>query len=386
MKLDKYRLNLLKDKNQYVNYFINKKLSELVQMFTYENLPETIPVVQMERLLMTNGSLGIVKHDDNIYALLGTAGGEIDAYFLPTKYTIANPFLNISKMYEIGKDCVFLKNDSSFSSVIPILEKYAMQINESDISLNMIATLSRMQFLISASDDKTKESAERFIKKLVDGDFSVIGENAFFDGVKMQNTIQNNNITQMITLINYFNASLYNYFGLNANNNLKKERVSNAEYDLSSDYLLPYCENMLAERVLAWNKANEMFDLNVKVDLSSTWKILQQEVNDQKTEVTENETFDMQTETTENAISNEQTETPPKEITEANATVDGNTNENDSDVADTTETTETAETETTENEIVEMKETVDEIKETVEEIKETIDELKDDKEVTENEQ
>ena len=45
--------------------------------------------------------------------------------------------------------------------------------------------------LISASDDKTKQSADLFLQKILDGEFSIIGENAFFKGVKYADSPDN---------------------------------------------------------------------------------------------------------------------------------------------------------------------------------------------------
>ena len=77
--------------------------------------------------------------------------------------------------------------------------------------------------LISASDDKTKQSADEFLKKILNGDFSVIGENSFFKGVSMQTANVSNSqyITQLVELVQYYRASMLNELGLNANYNIE---------------------------------------------------------------------------------------------------------------------------------------------------------------------
>lgn len=109
--------------------------------------------------------------------------------------------------------------------------------------------------------------------KIEDGEFSIIGENAFFKGVNMQTAPTTNSvyITQLIELIQYYKASMYNELGLNANYNMKRERLNLGEVSMNVDVLLPYVDNMLKERQNAVEKINEMFDTEISVKLASSW-------------------------------------------------------------------------------------------------------------------
>ena len=127
--------------------------------------------------------------------------------------------------------------------------------------------------LISASDDKTKQSADEFLKKILDGDFSVIGENAFFKGVNMQTAATSNTqyITQLVELVQYYKANMLNELGLNANYNMKRERLNTGEVAMNVDVLLPYVDNMLHERQKALKQVNEMFGTEITVRFGSSW-------------------------------------------------------------------------------------------------------------------
>ena len=209
--------------------------------------------------------------------------------------------------------------------------------------------------LISASDDKTKQSAEEFLRKIQDGDFSIIGENAFFKGVNMQTAPTTNSvyITQLIELIQYYKASMYNELGLNANYNMKRERLNLGEVSMNVDVLLPYVDNMLKERQDAVEKINAMFDTEISVKLSSSWGLERDNYNALAADLeTVNVNPDQTTEpTTEPTAEPDPTEEP--ELTEgttetdANVTeTDGNDTETDGNVTETEETEETKETET----------------------------------------
>lgn len=265
----------IKDKDTAVLSFVENSLAKTQSMFKYEGLPESIPQDEIEKLLQTTGNCFVTKVDGVLYALSGGLGGEPDVYNRPTLYTVANPALKLNKTYKVETDGVLIKNDTNGNSLLPIIGKYAVLHTDGLISLNTASVLTRITMLISASDDKTKQSADLFLQKILDGEFSIIGENAFFKGVNMQTAPTTNSvyITQLIEMIQYYKASLYNELGLNANYNMKRERLNLGEVSMNVDALLPYVDNMLNERQKAVTKINEKYDTDISVTLNSSWNL-----------------------------------------------------------------------------------------------------------------
>ena len=263
----------IRDKDTAVTEFIANTLAKTQSMFEYEGLPDSIPQKELERLLQTTGNAFVTSVDGVLYALPGGKGGEPDVYGRATLYTVANPALKLNKTYDIQKDGVLIENDSNGESLLPLIGRYAVLHTDGLISLNTASILTRITMLISASDDKTKQSAEEFLRKIQDGEFSIIGENAFFKGVNMQTAPTTNSvyITQLIELIQYYKASMYNELGLNANYNMKRERLNLGEVSMNVDVLLPYVDNMLKERQNAVEKINAMFGTEISVKLASSW-------------------------------------------------------------------------------------------------------------------
>lgn len=210
-----------------------------------------------------------------------------------------------------------MKNDTNGQSLLPIIGKFAVLYTDGLISLNTASILTRIAMLISASDDKTKQSAEEFLKKILNGDFSVIGENSFFKGVSMQTANVSNSqyITQLVELVQYYRASMLNELGLNANYNMKRERLNLGEISMNVDVLLPYVENMLNSRREALAQVNEMFGTDIKVDLNSSWKLehenflaLSKDIEKVETEETEETKETTETEEKEETSETEETE------------------------------------------------------------------------------
>lgn len=295
--------NYLYNKDKFLFNYIDDMVIKLNQMFHYEGLPETVPKRILETMLIENGYCIFTKHNDRFVILNGGLGGELNEYYEYTECIVMNPYLKLEKTFRLGEDCVLIRNDSKMKGLIPTLSKHAVLCNDCEISLNMLTNILRSQYLISASDNKTKEEAETFIKKLIDGDFSVIGENAFLEGVRVHNTQTNTNyIQQFIELNQYLRASAYNDIGLNANFNMKRERLNQNEVDLNTDILIPLAEDMLENRKKACNEINKKYGLNISVELSSVWKMTKESVdNATQSQETETETEkESETETEKN--------------------------------------------------------------------------------------
>lgn len=243
------------------------------QMFKYENLPSTIPADILELYLQSYGRIAVADVNGNLYALNGGFGGMLNEYYIPTQFTVANPYLNFSKNLTIDEDCIIVKNDSLYTGLTPLFSRYANALVENDVTMNVYDIMSRISAVISASDDTTKASAEKYLSDICKGKIGIIGESAFFDGVKLQpnGNSGNSRFTDLIEYEQYLKASWYNELGLNANYNMKRESINSNEAQLNEDALIPLIDDMLKCRQVGVEKINEMFGTDISVGLNSVW-------------------------------------------------------------------------------------------------------------------
>jgi hypothetical protein len=262
----------------------NYMLAKTVSMFEWENLPDTIPYKELEKLLQVNGFAFITKVNGELYAFNGGLGGVPDVYGNPTKIVISNPALNFNETLDLKNDGVLIFNDDFQLGLIPLFNRYNTFLVENDINMMMYGYNSRTQKLISASDDKTKQSAQLAVKKAIDGDIEVIGESVIFEGIKVHSGANASgvSITNLTEFHQYIKASLYNEIGLSANFNMKRERLTAGEIEVGDDSNYPFVYNMLKCRVKATDLLNEMFNLSVNVDFGSVWAKSSKEVIDDK--------------------------------------------------------------------------------------------------------
>lgn len=245
------------------------------RMMKWDNLPDTIPERNLEVMLQTNGHVCIAKGDDgNLYAFIGSFSGVPDTYYLPTQYVVANPYLNLSKTYTIGVDCVIIRNDSMYMGLLPLFSKYCSLIANAELTMDMITILARAALVFDSEDENEWRSAEDFVKKLYDGELGIITrERIIENGVRVQPGASPaaSVITNLIEAIQYWKASQFNEVGLNANWNAKRETLTSSETLLNSDTLLPFCEDMLRCRQEALDDIERIFGIRMEVDFDSSW-------------------------------------------------------------------------------------------------------------------
>lgn len=260
------------------NYMYAKTLS----MFEYQGLPPSIPVRELERLLQIGGYAFITEAPNGkLYAFHGGLGGVPCPYGNPTEIVIANPALNFYKTLKIKTDGVLIRSDDMALGLDPLFYKCNMLLAENDINMILHGYSTRMQKLISASDDKTKESATSYLKKVIDGEVSIVAENALFDGVKIHGTSGDSvGVTGMVEYHQYVKSLMLSEIGLSTSFNMKKERMITAEVDQQDDSTFPFVYNMMKCRLHGVERINEMYGTNIEVDFGSVWNLKNKQLVD----------------------------------------------------------------------------------------------------------
>lgn len=283
-----------KEKNiaDYTGYF----LSRLHSMFKYSGLPESMPQRNIELMLLCNGHICVTEVNGILYGFTGGLGGEPDVYYMPTIYTVSNPALNFSKNLKIGEECIVIRNNTMYQSILPLLQRYISLLVENDISLTMATINSRIINILTACTDNTKDSAELYIEKIKNGDLAIIGDTSIFETNDL-NLLSSNQgktgiITDLIELEQYTKASLYNELGLNANYNMKRESINSSESVLNDDMLLPLVDDMLRCRQECFDEVNKKYGTDIKVSLFSAWEDNEKEIQTEQEQLEDNSDTD----------------------------------------------------------------------------------------------
>lgn len=277
MKTDKKQAKLyqITNKENSLYDFTLSILNRTLGMFEYKNLPETLPQVEIEKRLQTKGHATIYQYKNNLYVTTGNLNGqEHSPYNQPTYVNINVPAFNLSQRLEIGEQCVVIYNDDMKTGLLDTINKHGTLMLENEITMLLSTYNARIQTLISAGTDQTINDAQKYLNQIIDGNLGIIGENAFFNDLKTHNaqSAAKQDMSQLVQLQQFYKSDLYNELGLSSLNNMKKERMNIDEVNANNDNIYPYVDGMLRNRMEGIKMVNKLFNGNIEVDFSSTWK------------------------------------------------------------------------------------------------------------------
>ena len=260
------------NKAENVHNIIDGVLNKTLTMFLYTNLPDTLPIEELEKILQLNGAGFITMIDEQLVVLKGSYSyDDVDIYNRPYKINCYLPDNKTYKMFNIS-DGVIIKNDYLERGLLPIFKKWGYLINESELTLIIANRYKRMVKTFIANDDPTAESVRTYLTKVDNGESSVITSNILWDSIKIDGETNTNTLHELIEYDNYIKSELYKEIGLYSNDNMKKERLISSEVENGMNSIFPLVDNMLNCRKQAIEKINKKFNTNISVEFTSSWE------------------------------------------------------------------------------------------------------------------
>jgi hypothetical protein len=274
-----------KDKDARTKEQVIYMLNRLAKVFEIGGGASTTPMWKINQDAMFGIPHFPIVHEGKLYIIPFTYGGKPDANYIPTQGVYANAALGISGTFEL-KDTPVLKNDTNNFGIVPMLERYASQIAEAELSLQIANVNSRLVALMSAGSDNDAKAATEVLRSVERGDLMAMVSRNFLQSMNVQPYSQGTSaITDLIELIQYLKASEFNELGLDANYNMKRESLNSTEAQMNTDALLPLIEDMYAQRKEFFDKLNAderysgLMDLGpITLDWGSAWKINREEI------------------------------------------------------------------------------------------------------------
>ena len=260
------------NKAENVRNIIDGVLNKTLTMFLYTNLPDTLPIEELEKILQLSGTGFITMIDEQLVVLKGAYSyDKVDIYNRPYQINCYLPDKKTYKMFNIS-DGVIIKNDYLERGLLPIFKKWGYLINESELTLIIANRYKRMVKTFIANDDPTAESVRTYLSKVDNGESSVITSNILWDSIKIDGESNTNTLHELIEYDNYIKSELYKEIGLYSNDNMKKERLISSEVENGMNSIYPLVDNMLNCRKQAIDKINKKFNTNISVEFTSSWE------------------------------------------------------------------------------------------------------------------
>lgn len=278
---DSYTTNRgILDKHFLIDLFMKNMFVITSKMFKYTGLPETIKEKDLEFQLQMNGFSVVTKaNDGNLYAFYGGLGGLPNAYYLPTKCVITNPYLKFNKecIIENDKDGVLCLNDNLYRGLRPTNLTYATLLAENYISLQVALINARIPAIISVNGDEEYTSALNYLGSIYQGEIGVISTNELISGIDTKPFANGDlRFNQYTETIQFLKASWFNDFGLNLNYNMKREYLNQAETSYNLDSSVPTIDEMESMRKDFVERINKKYGTNITVERDSAWEVIKE--------------------------------------------------------------------------------------------------------------
>ncbi len=262
------------DKLNNINNLIRSFLNKTLTMFLYEGLPESIDYVELEKLLQIKGLAFITEYKDSLVVLpIDLIYDEVDVYGNALK---GNVYLNDSREVKTMniEDGILIKNDYLGIGLMEIFKKYAFLINESTTTLYLSNLWKRTEKVFTANDDGTAESVKNYLEKVKNGELGIITTSLLYESINVKTPqSMGTSLHELIEYDNYIKSQFYNEIGLYHHNNMKKERLITSEVEIGKNSVYPLVDNMLNSRRKGLKELNDKYNLNVKVEFTSSWEL-----------------------------------------------------------------------------------------------------------------
>lgn len=269
--------NKTQNKIRYTGY-ISMLWNTLLDMFEYENLPDTIPKRFLESILHATGEVFISKINDELIASHGTLSGDVDAYGLGTDVIAVCPTGEAHG--KRGVDIAYgINNDTATPDML--VYWIAHLLGETDKSIKLNVLYSRFLKIPKVCNEKDKAMFEGLVKKLIDGEAQAFASSNALDlelgaGTEAFELTDVNKIDKLPYLTQFFEDCLkrfYNFYGQPMQNqNKRAQSISDEIHGQDSvSFIIPM--QMLRCRQALCEEVNRIFGTDISVKFSPVWRV-----------------------------------------------------------------------------------------------------------------
>lgn len=254
-------------KKEYYNMLL---LQKAMNIFDYQNLPPTIEKFYLELSLLMNGTVGIIRHDDELIAVRGGYSGTPNIYGIGEKYTYAQNKVNGTRDVDI--DIVVGRNNILGLPFYPIIEYCSSKMTDIDTSIDIAIINTRMTNIIGVQNEAQKKQVDILLDKMTAGQYtSVVDDKLIENGLSINKMLDRGDVSDKISILlqareDFLSQYLYE-IGIALDGKAKKAQLISDELQGYEDYSAIGVDDMLAERIIMCDKINEMFGTDITVSL-----------------------------------------------------------------------------------------------------------------------
>ena len=255
----------------------------VIDIFSYENLPERITKEDIEKSLILLGHATVFDRKGHLYSVFSRIY-DFDYHYQPTKMVYANPRLVDAHIYTIGEDCEVIYNTSMKhrvwnlkvdSGLYTFIARYARQLADIEATLNIYTVNSRITSYPTADGDKMASSIKAFFDKIKLGQNAVIADDAIinrFRNVDINRSSIRDGVNDWLIARDKIFEQFLRDIGVRMNNP-KKAQVNEEEIEANDQLLLISLDDLLLARQEGVDRVNNLFVTDIKVKINERFDI-----------------------------------------------------------------------------------------------------------------
>ena len=264
MSKNKHEIDAFKVKNYRRIYDYYKMLA--LNMFTWENLPETMDSRYIENALYEHGlclvnddkDLGLISVPCSFGANMNINGESTEVITSGYNYVKTVKYIN-------NDNCVLIRNNDLAKATRDYIANYAERMLEVEMCIRANINQQKFPWFINATE-KTKKSLQLIFDKVENFEPFILANREIMGEAPLEVlTMSTPYVADKLNAYKYeLEREILSFLSLN-NNFEKKERLLTDEVNSNNDFIHTNAMLMYKVRLQACEQINKKFGLNVKV-------------------------------------------------------------------------------------------------------------------------
>lgn len=308
------------DKNILYQHFFRTLYNNASKVILIKGLPDDADYDFIMSQLLLVGRISVFEDKGKVYLLNGHIGGAPDEYYYPTRVLIANPILG---SFDLERDkkavMVYLTPTDRlldvpkvpslvYGGLFSLISMVANILSECMTTVNTTLMNTRVHAIYTADTESAARSAEPVLKSIYEGKpFSVV-TSELLERLNVNPLSEHglsNCLIETLEVCQYVLSLFWNGIGIDANYNMKRERLITAEVDKNVQSLIVPIQTILETLNSGFNKANKIFGTSLEAILNPKFAIEQEKESNNGTSSTNSNSNDINS-TVDTSEDNEQ--------------------------------------------------------------------------------
>lgn len=260
-------------------YYFRTLFRKAMSIYQFSGIPDNWDLDYMVTKLLGNGYITITDTALGIIPLeCGISG--INVYNHPTKVIIANPVLgNLERT--IDEECALVKISYDYRGILDIVSRYATLLSECDSSISVNLMNSKVAFIGLVNSKQQANSMKLMYDKISAGEPAVFVKGDQINGDQiLYNHVKENFVAGDIQMLKRkIMSEFLTEIGVNNANTDKRERLTDNEVEANDSEIQLNAGYWLDNIREGFDRANDMFGLNISIDLKNTVNTEEEVIN-----------------------------------------------------------------------------------------------------------